>query len=173
MTRTSKTWNERNGCSNGSKSICRVGSVLRSLSPDPRLMVKRMKALLAIFTIFQCGCSSYVYRAYFTAGQDTSIRGYPTVDPPDGYTGIWTHYKWNGQILAQESYLNGKSNGTSYWYKDNGKPYLIRLSEGGEFVKDYYIEPLPKTRPSIPFWFPARYRNGAVKACIEEGYPHE
>jgi len=129
-----------------------------------------MKAVLLILAILQCGCSSYVYRAYYKNGLDTAIRGYPTFDPPDGYTGIWTHYKWNGKVLAQEAYLDGKVNGTSFWYKDDGKPYLIRHYENGRFVKDYYQEPLPRTKPSIPFWFPARYHNGSVKTWLRD-YP--
>jgi hypothetical protein len=130
-----------------------------------------MKILFTILILVQCGCSSYVYRAYFKNGPDTAIRGYPTIDPPAGFTGVWTHYKWNGDILAHQSYIDGENHGTSFWFKDDGAPYLIRLSENGRFVKDYYQEPLPKARPKIPFWFPARYQNVSVKSSLRESYP--
>lgn len=128
-----------------------------------------MRVLLFLIAFLQCGCSSYIYRAYYTNKSDSAIRGYPTIDPPEGFTGVWTHYKWNGKVLANVSYISGEPTGTSFWYKDDGKPYLIRQYEDGKFEKDYYMEPLPKSRPNIPFWFPARYLNRSVAFSLKEG----
>ena len=109
------------------------------------------------------GCSSYVRRAYWTSGY-TSIRGYPTAEPPEGFTGVWTHYKHNGEKLAEVPYWNGEVHGTSFSYKDDGCPYLIRRYENGRFVEDYYIEKLTWIPSRIPFWYPARYLNDSVKS---------
>lgn len=108
------------------------------------------------------GCTSCASRAYWGEGENTAIRGYPTVSPPPGYTGVWVSRKHNGHKLAEVSYWNGQTHGTSFWYRDDGKPYLIRQYEHGKFVKDYLVEPMPKEASRIPFWYPARYLNQSV-----------
>ena len=113
---------------------------------------------LFIAIVITTSCSSYVSRAYYGKSEGSKIRGYPTIAPPSGYTGVWTHYKHDGSKLAEESYLNGQTHGTSFWYRDDGTVYLVRQHEYGRFSKDYLIEPLPKTPARIPFWSPARYR---------------
>ncbi len=103
-------------------------------------------------------CSSYVCRAYWGKSEGTSIRGYPTVGPPVGYTGVWTHYKHDGNKLADVPYMNGQIHGTSFWYRDDGSAYLIRRHENGHFSQDYRVEPAPTSPARIPFWYPAHYR---------------
>jgi hypothetical protein len=113
---------------------------------------------LVLAIVALTSCSSYVRRAYWGKSEGTSIRGYPTIQPPDGYTGVWTHYKYDGSKLAEEPYMNGQTHGTSFWYRDDGSVYLIRHYEHGQYSKDYLIEPAPKTPARIPFWYPAHYR---------------
>jgi hypothetical protein len=118
--------------------------------------MRRLALVLAI--VAMTSCSSYVRRAYCGKSEGTSIRGYPTIDPPAGYTGVWTHYKHDGSKLAEVPYMNGQTHGTSFWYRDDGSVYLIRHYELGHYSKDYLIEPPPKTPARIPFWYPAHYR---------------
>jgi len=126
-----------------------------------------MKYSLVILTLLSLtGCSSYVYRAYFhpdsMGGVTTSMGGYPTISPPDNFTGVWTDYRWDGKILAQTPYWNGKTHGTAFAFKDDGHPCLIRRYENGHYVEDYYSESTPQKRAFIPFWFPAKYFNASV-----------
>ncbi len=118
-----------------------------------------MRTLLLLFVLGAfTNCSSYIRRAYWGKDEGTSIRGYPTIDPPAGYTGVWTHYKYNGSRLAEVPYWKGKTHGTSFWYRDDGSVYLIRRHEHGHYSKDDLIEPAPEEPAKIPFWYPARYR---------------
>jgi hypothetical protein len=123
---------------------------------------------LPLVVLAWSGCSDYTSRAYFGEGENTAIRGYPTVGPPPNYTGVWTDYKYNGAKLAEEPYWRGELYGTAFYYKDDGTVYLIREYEHGHFVKDDYASPLPKEPSKIPFWFPAKYENGSVVSWNKE-----
>jgi hypothetical protein len=127
-----------------------------------------MRCLYLVLVILALSsCSSYVRRAYWGESEGTSLRGYPTVGPREGYTGVWTDYKHDGSKLAEVSYMNGKVHGTSFWYRDDGSPYLIRHYENGRYAKDYLIEPLPATPAKIPFWYPARYWSDLSQRHLE------
>lgn len=118
--------------------------------------------IIAVFIVvfLQCGCSHYIYQAYFktdSTGNRDSIRGYPIIEPPENFTGIWTHYKWNGAKLADISYIKGRENGLSCYYQDSGKPYCIIKTDPERPTEEYYHEDIQMKRASIPFWFPAKY----------------
>ena len=122
---------------------------------------------LPLVVLAWSGCSDYTSRAYFGEGENTAIRGYPTVGPPPNYTGVWTDYKYNGAKLAEEPYWRGELYGTAFYYKDDGTVYLIREYEHGHFVKDDYASPLPKEPSKIPFGFPQNTKTGRLSLGIK------
>ncbi len=104
-------------------------------------MVRSVLVCFAL-TLSSCSYPSYIAKAYFGRGQNTAIRGYPTVDPPGHFSGIWTHWAYSGRKLAEITYRNGKVDGRSVWYDDHGKPYLIRYYKDGRFAYDTLRKPL-------------------------------
>ena len=98
-----------------------------------------------IFVVFPLERNRYIVRAYLMPGDGTSLRGYPTVSPPPHYTGIWTHYAYNGRALAVEQYRDGDADGRQVYLDDQGHPYCIHYIKDGFYDHSDLDAPVPAT----------------------------
>src|SRR6188474_2211157 len=114
--------------------------------------IRLRHAILLLCALALSGCAStgYIRRAYFFPGSNTSIRGYPTVEPPSGYTGTWTHYTYTGRPLAILQYRNGHEDGRQVYLDDSRQPYVIRYIRDGRYHHDGLVRPCPQFA-SIPW----------------------
>jgi hypothetical protein len=111
------------------------------------------RAFWFLLVMFACGfgallCSArgrYIARAYLLPGDGTSLRGYPTLSPPDHYTGTWTHYAYTGRVLAVEHYLGGHADGRQVYLDDQGQPYCIHYIKEGFYDHSDLDAPVPLT----------------------------
>ena len=66
----------------------------------------------------------YIRRAY-AAGEGELTPTAPkgelrVIAPPERYTGLWRMWYENGILAVEETYLDGKQHGYSYWWNDDG-----------------------------------------------------
>lgn len=119
-----------------------------------------LASVLAAF-VFISPQANYVWHAYFFPGSNSSLRGYPVVEPPPNYTGVWTHYTYSGRPLAIHNYVDGDTLGKQIYLKDDGIPYLVRyLNKQGWERDDVSLGPPPNA--VIPWFFPQRWINRSL-----------
>jgi hypothetical protein len=128
--------------------------------------MKRFCMAVLALGLSGCSCSCYVARAYFFPGSNTSLRGYPTIDPPEHFTGTWTHYSYSCRKLAILTYCDGDEDGKQVYLDDSGKPFLIRYIKNGQWDHDDLCLRAPP-RATIPFFFPQRWLNPSIRGAKE------
>jgi hypothetical protein len=116
-------------------------------------------ALVASCTLIACsGCSDrsqYIARAYLLPSDYvTSLRGYPTIEPPKGFTGTWIHWSYDGRVLAINQFRNGRQHGRQVYLDDEGEPYFISHIESGMFHHVEFKSPNQIRSVTLPPCYP-------------------
>ena len=125
------------------------------------MKIRLKKALWLLAILLFCGFvgilsfarTRYIAHAYLLPGDGTSLRGYPTVAPPPHYTGTWTHYAYDGRVLAVEQFLDGHEDGRQVYLDDGGQPYVIRYIKDRHYDHDELVLPSPADAYLLR-WYP-------------------
>jgi hypothetical protein len=115
-------------------------------------------ALVAAFPV-----TRYIFAAYVFPGSEISLRGYPVLEPPQGFTGTWIDYTYSGRRLAVLHFIDGDEQGEQVYLDDAEVPYYVVFIADGRF--DHYT--VKRTVPAdatIPFFFPQRWLNPSLRA---------
>ena len=118
-------------------------------------------ACLSLFVLFSPR-ANYIFRAYFFPGSFSTLYGYPIVDPPERYSGIWTHYTYAGEPIAFLTYKDGDELGKQVYLREDGTPYLVRYINHQGWERDELKFDPPAFRV-MPWYFPQRWLNPALR----------
>jgi hypothetical protein len=116
--------------------------------------------------------ANYVWKAYFYPGSDANLRGYPTIEPPNGFTGTWVHYTFTGRALAMHTVVDGHEVGKQIYFRDDGAPYLVRYLNIDEWERDD-VNLGPPAATVIPWLLPQRWINRSLDrlAFLDKLFP--
>ncbi|OHX35015.1 hypothetical protein BJL95_16525 [Methylomonas sp. LWB] len=117
-------------------------------------------ALVAI-TLISSPKANYIWKAYFYPGSNSNLRGYPTLEPPNNFTGTWVHYAYTGRSLAKLNIVDGKAVGKQIYFADDGSPYLVRYLRNGKWERDE-INLGPPASIIVPWFLPQRWINRSL-----------
>lgn len=132
--------------------------------------------LISIFSfcIIELPNANYIWKAYFYPGSSSNLHGYPTIAPPNNFTGEWVDYSFSGQPIAIHNYIDGHPDGMQTYLRDDGTPYLIRYIQYGKWLRDD-INLGPPSPTTIPWYFPQRWINRSLNrlAIIDKLFPQK
>ncbi|MBI3715533.1 MAG: hypothetical protein HY255_06030 [Betaproteobacteria bacterium] len=128
-------------------------------------------ACLTLFMLFSPR-ANYIFRAYFFPGSFSTLYGYPIVDPPEHYTGVWTHYAYTGDPIAFLTFEDGDRLGKQVYLREDGTPYLVRYLNHQGWERDDLNLGTPPFRV-MPWYFPQRWLNPTLARQYSEVKPFD